>query len=138
MNCSFIFYGSLKNVKLIKKILKTSPTKRTLGFIKGYLYEVTDETEPNNIFKYPIVILDDNGLQISAWLTQFTVSNNSLAVLKSRLNEFEGPLYEPKETTFYEVDGKKSKGIVFVAKSSVIIGECKNIKKIVSQIDVNY
>jgi hypothetical protein len=127
----------LTNVKLIKKILKTSPTNSVLGFVKGYLYEITDETEPNGIFRYPILIQDNTGGNIPAQLTQFEITKKELTVIYNRLNEFEGHLYKPKEMIFYGVNGKKFKGIAFVAKSVSAIIKNANIEKIPLQNNTN-
>ena len=69
MICSLIFYGTLMDLRLAYRITGLLPKKYQIGYIYGEIYEMVDYTEPNNIYKYPILTLDQKKLKIVANLS---------------------------------------------------------------------
>jgi hypothetical protein len=123
----FIFYGTCKNLDLLQKIVGEKPTKIEWGFVRGKLFEVTDEFEPNKIVKYPIAILDDEHFIRSLMIT-YKLRREEFKLLFKKLLIFEGGLYKHKKIVFLNSDGSKQNGVIFIARRKKII---KNNPKII-------
>ncbi len=127
---SFIFYGSLMDEDLVNKVCQFLPTTTRMGFIKGSLFEVTDYTEPNQIFKYPLAVLDNSGEFIIAKLNIFSLNEQEFNDMKARLIDFEGYLYELTQAIFHGFSNQENDGFIFVAKTGLNLDGHERIRKL--------
>ncbi|MFH1286843.1 MAG: hypothetical protein ABII02_03790 [Candidatus Magasanikbacteria bacterium] len=100
------------------------------GFIRGWLYRVTDYTEPNGVYSYPLAVLCESGHLISATFNTFDTSEKEFNNIQDKLTEFEGSLYEQVEVHFHDSIYTKRKGLIFVAKKDIDIYSMPHIQKI--------
>lgn len=132
MTCSLIFYGTLMDLKLARKITGLLPKECQVGYIYGEIYEIVDYTEPNNIYKYPILTLNKKKLKIVAMLVKYELKNNEVASFCKKLKAYEGPLYRFVKTSFYDVNDCVLCGYAAVAKNKLDLQSNSNAKKIVN------
>jgi len=109
---NIIFYGTLKNADEVARLFDLHPTVVIKGHIVGTLFEVIDETEPNNLFRYPLFHVCGFD-SISAVLMQFSPSTEISAHLIEKMSEYEGPLYTIKTAQFIAENGAIHEGMVF-------------------------
>ena len=138
MDYPLIFYGSLMDGELVKEVCRFNPIKIEMGLIKGTLFEVTDHTEPNGIYKYPLAVLGDSGELIIAKLNVFPLNLHEFAEMRICLIDFEGPLFEPVQTTLRNFDNQEREGLVFVAKAGLRLDRDTRIKRLSSTLGVYF
>jgi len=124
--------------ELVKEVCRFNPTKIEMGLIKGTLFEVTDHTEPNGIYKYPLAVLGDSGELIIAKLNVFSLNLHEFAEMWKRLIDFEGHLFEPVQTTFRDFDNREREGLVFAVKAGLRLDRDIRIKKLSSTLGVYF
>lgn len=114
---NLIFYGTLRSKEKVVDMFNVNPTKVIEGHIVGSLFEVSDVTEPNNVFRYPLFHTDGSDA-VSAVLMQFDLTEEEFNHLIDKMSEYEGPLYELKAIIFTSNDGVLRSGQVFAWKQT--------------------
>ena len=130
MVCSLIFYGTLMDLRMAYKITGLFPKKYQTGYVHGEIYEVVDYTEPNGIYKYPVLTLDQKRLKIVTILAEYELRNNKVAAFYKKLKAYEGPLYKFVKTSFYDVNNRVLYGYAAVAKNKLDLQSNPNAKKV--------
>ena len=132
MICSLIFYGTLMDLRMACRITGLLPNKYQTGYIYGEICEMVDYTEPNNIYKYPVLTLDRKKLKIVAILAEYELKNNKATGFCKKLRAYEGPLYKFVKTSFYDINNCVLYGYAAVAKNELDLQSNSNAKKIVN------
>lgn len=116
------------NLNRFYKITGFWPESVRSGFVRGDLYKVTDYTEPNGIYEYPMLITkDETNVVICLEITlQLNVAQQK--VLWAKLNKYEGDLYQIQALTFYPFGGKAAQGYAYVAKCLAVAGKINIVK----------
>ena len=135
MICSLIFYGTLMDLRLAHKITGLLPKRYQTGCIYGEIHEMIDHTEPNNIYKYPILTLDRKKLKIVAILAEYELKNDKITSFCKKLKAYEGPLYRFVKTSFYNIDNCVLYGYAAVAKNKLDLQNNSNAKRVVNLSD---
>ena len=130
MICSLIFYGTLMDLRLGYKITGLLPKKYQVGYIYGEIYEIVDYTEPNNIYKYPILTMDQKKLKIVAILVEYELRNDEVTNFCKKLKIYEGPLYKFVKTSFYDVNNCVLYGYAAVAKNKLNLQNNSKAKRV--------
>lgn len=118
---SFIFYGSLMDSKQLLLVTGLMPCDTKEGHVRGTLYCVTDPTEPNRIFSYPILTLSSDSPQIPAVYVTFDIGAGEATILLMKLEEYEGPFYALAETDFVSCEGETLRGSIFIARAEAVL-----------------
>ena len=130
MICSLIFYGTLMDLRLGYKITGLLPKKYQVGYIYGEIYEIVDYTEPNNIYKYPILTMDQKKLKVAAILAEYELRNDEVTNFCKKLKIYEGPLYKFVKTSFYDVNNCVLYGYAAVAKNKLDLQNNSKAKRV--------
>ena len=118
------------DLRVAYRITELLPEKYQLGYILGEIYEIVDYTEPNNIYKYPILILNQRKLKIIAILAEYELKKDETTSFCKKLRRYEGPLYKFVKTSFYDVNNCVLYGYVAVAKNKLDLQNNSKAKKI--------
>lgn len=130
MICSLIFYGTLMDLRLSRKITGLLPIECEIGYICGEIYEIVDYTEPSNIYKYPILTLNQKKLKIVAILAKYELKNNEAENFCKKLKTYEGPLYRFVKTSFHDINNCVLYGYAAVAQNKLDLQNNPNAKKV--------
>jgi hypothetical protein len=109
-----VLYGTLKDPELFFSLTGFNFLNEVSGYICGKIYEVTDYTEPQKIFRYPLFVPDDNGTKIIAKEVAINVSNHNEGNFWKILQDFEGDLYKLEIINFYPFNKKPHKSRTYV------------------------
>lgn len=118
------------DMRLAYKITDLLPKNCQSGYILGEIYEITDYTEPNNIYKYPVLIHGRKDLKISALFVEYELNINEPTGFYKKLKAYEGPLYKFARTKFYNMNNRILYGYAAVAKNKFDLQNNSNAKKI--------
>lgn len=125
--CPLIFYGTLMDLRLANRITGMIPVKCQVGYVWGEIYEITDPTEPNGIYRYPAITLGNQKMKIMALLVQYELRNTEK--FWDNLIEYEGDMYSYVETSFFNLDGSVANGHIAVIKNEEEFAiNCSSIK----------
>lgn len=115
------------DLRLAHSITGILPVKCQAGYIWGEIYEITDPTEPNGIYRYPAITLDNQKIKIMALLVQYELKNAEK--FWSNLMEYEGDMYSYLQTSFFNLDGSVANGHIAVIKNDKKLStKCNSIK----------
>lgn len=123
-----IFYGSLMDIDLFYQITGIRPIRVRYGYVFGDLYEVTDNTEPWGIYKYPL-FMPSQGINVVI-CKEVTVHlrRTQKANFWERLKAFEGKLYETASVRFHPFKGRSIYCITFVGNRTEMFGKNNIVK----------
>ena len=130
MTCSLIFYGTLMDLRMGYKVTGLLPKRYQIGCIYGEIHEIIDHTEPNNIYKYPVLTLDRKKLKIVAILAEYELKNHKITGFCKKLKAYEGPLYRFVKTSFYDINSCVLYGYAAVAKNKLDLQNNSNAKRV--------
>lgn|GEM_PF-6353269 len=119
-----VLYGTLKNPDLFYSVTGFHFSHEIIGYIYGKLYEITDYTEPQKVFTYPLFIPSNDGTKVIAKEVSVDVDKYNKGAFWENLQSFEGDLYKLEVIEFYPFDEKPRKGIAYVGSSK----KAKNIR----------
>lgn len=118
-----VLYGTLKDPELFFSVTGFHFLNEIYGYVYGKIYEVTDYTEPQKIFRYPLFVPGNNGIKIIAKEVAINIDNHNKSIFWNVLQSFEGNLYKLETVNFYPFNKKPY-------KSKIYVGDPKKAKKI--------
>lgn len=111
---AYIFYGSLMDLELLYRIVGRYPESVNTGSISGRLLQIHDETEPNGITSYPMLIAEPPRVTIPAILCWF---DGETAGVECTLQRYEGEQFDRVSWEFTQDDGQCVYGYVFLGQN---------------------
>lgn len=115
------------DLRLAHRITGIVPVKCQAGYVWGKIYEITDPTEPNGIYRYPAITLSNQKMKIMALLVQYELKNTE--EFWANLTKYEGDIYRYVETNFFNSDGFVANGYIAVIKNDEELStNCNSIR----------
>lgn len=108
---TYIFYGSLMDPEMLYRIVGRNPVETIAGNISGRLLQIHDDTEPNGVTSYPMLVSTPPQITIRAHLCTF---DGETASIERALQIYEGDRFHRTLWKFHHDDGQCEYGHIFI------------------------